>query len=76
MRTTVEFDADTGAEVDRVRREEGVGVSEAVNRLIRRSLLPRDEPGRFVQRTAKLGLRIDVSNIGEALDTLEGPTAR
>jgi hypothetical protein len=76
MRTTVEFDDDTGAVVDRVRREEGVGVSEAVNRLIRRSLLVQDEPARFRQRTRPLGLRIDVSNIGEALDALDGPAAR
>jgi hypothetical protein len=75
MRTTVEFDDDTGAAVERVRREEGVGVSEAVNRLIRQSLLTRGEPRVFHQHTSRLGLRIDVSNIGDALDALEDRTA-
>jgi hypothetical protein len=76
MRTTVEFDDDTGAAIEQIRREEGVGVSEAVNRLIRRGLLPRDESPPFRQRTYPMGLKIDVSNIGEALEVLEGPDAR
>jgi hypothetical protein len=76
MRTTVEFDDDTAAAVDELRREEGVGVSEAVNRLIRRGLLPREARPRFRQRTHDLGMKIDVSNVGEALEVLEGPEAR
>jgi len=39
MRTTVEFDDDAARAIERLRREEGIGVSEAVNRLIRRGLL-------------------------------------
>ncbi|MGH9181117.1 MAG: ribbon-helix-helix protein, CopG family, partial [Acidimicrobiales bacterium] len=41
MRTTVEFDTDTARAVEELRRDRGVGVSEAVNELIRRGLLPR-----------------------------------
>lgn len=76
MRTTVDFDDDTSAAVEQLRREEGLGVSEAVNRLIRRGLLPRERRPRFQQRSHRLGLKIDVSNVAEALDALEGPRAR
>jgi len=75
MRTTVDFDDDISAAIEQIRREEGVGVSEAVNRLIRRALLPRDVLPPFRQRTYPMGLKIDVSNIGEALEVLEGPDA-
>lgn len=76
MRTTVEFDPDTAKAVEELRRERGLGVSDAVNELIRRGLLPRAPLPRFVQRTRPLGVRIDVSNIAEAIETLEGPEAR
>jgi hypothetical protein len=76
MRTTVEFDEDTGAAVERIRREEGLGVSEAVNRLIRQGLLPREARRAFQQRTHHLGIKIDVSNVADALEVLEGPDAR
>jgi hypothetical protein len=35
---------------------------------------PRPQP--FVARSQKLGIKIDVSNIADALDLLEGPDAR
>lgn len=76
MRTTIQFDEDTSAAVERLRREKGLGVSEAVNELIRRGLLPRQEQGRFVQKTRDLGLKVDVSNIADAIEILEGPAAR
>lgn len=76
MRTTVELDEDTAKAVQRLRRDEGMGVSEAVNHLIRRGLMPRKEPRRFEQRTHRLGTRIDVSNVAEALDVLEGADHR
>lgn len=76
MRTTVEFDEDTKAAIEQLRREEGMGVSEAVNELIRRGLLPREGQTTFVQRTHRLGLRIDVSNVADALEVLEGPDAK
>jgi hypothetical protein len=76
MRTTVEFDQDTAKAVEDVRRELGVGVSEAVNELIRRGMLPRNEVAPFEQRTRRLGLKIDVSNVAQALEDLEGVEAR
>ena len=76
MRTTVDLDDDTAAEVQRL-RSEGHGLSQAVNELIRRGMLHRgDAVEPFVARTRPLGIRIDVSNVGDALDLLEGPDAR
>ncbi len=77
MRTTIEFDDDTAKAVEEIRRKEGKGVSEAVNELIRRGLLPRqEEVARFKQRTRCLGIGIDVSNVAATLEDLEGLKAR
>jgi len=76
MRTTIELDDDTAAEVQRLRRAEQRGVSEAVNDLIRRGMLRDDSPSAFSPTTWPLGIRIDVSNISDALDLLEGPESR
>lgn len=76
MRTTVEFDEDTSRAIEQLRKERGLGVSEAVNELVRRGLLPRRSQHRFRQRTAPLGLRVDLSNVADALDALDGPAAR
>ena len=77
MRTTVDLDADTAAAVDNLRRAERSSLSEAVNQLIRRGLIARveDRPP-FVPRTHPLGLRVDVSNVADALEALEGPDVR
>ncbi len=76
MRTTIEFDADTAKAIQQLRKDEGRGVSDAVNELIRRGLNAPAPVEPFVQRTTALGLKMDVSNIGELLDVLEGPDAR
>jgi hypothetical protein len=76
MRTTVELDPDTAQAVQQLRREEGRGMSEAVNELIRRGVLATPQKQPFVARTRRLGLHIDVSNVADALDLLEGPNAR
>jgi hypothetical protein len=75
MRTTIELDSDTAQAVQAL-RQEGRGVSEAVNELIRRGLMAPRREKPFVARPRHLGLRIDVSNIADALDLLEGPEAR
>jgi Arc/MetJ family transcription regulator len=76
MRTTITFDDDVAAAITRERRKGGDGVSAAVNRLIRRALGNREPAPPFVQRTENLGLRIDVANVAEALEQLEGPAHR
>lgn len=76
MRTTVELDPDTEQAVMALRREKGRGVSEAVNELIRRGMLTEGKAEPFVARSQRLGIKIDVSNVAEALDLLEGSHAR
>jgi hypothetical protein len=78
MRTTVDLDDDTAAAIERLRRREGIGLSEAVNRLVRQALVGRaaSEPVHFTQRTAPLGVTLDVSNVAEALEVLDGPRSR
>ncbi|MGI9051174.1 MAG: hypothetical protein ACR2HQ_00745 [Ilumatobacteraceae bacterium] len=51
-------------------------MSEAVNAVIRRGLLPAEPRAAFTQSTRPLGVKIDVSNVADALEVLEGPAAR
>lgn len=76
MRTTVTLDRDVAQAVQRLRRERGLGLSEAVNQLIRSGLRAKAPRAPFRQRVHGLGLRIDVRNVAEALELLDGPTAR
>jgi hypothetical protein len=75
MRTTVELDPDNARAVQALRRE-GRGASEAVNELIRRGIMTAPQQQPFVPRTRRLGIKIDVSNVADALDLLEEPDAR
>ena len=75
MRTTITFDLDVSAAIEQLRKTSNLGVSETVNQLIRRGLKTRVERQSFVQRTQPLGLRIDVRNVAEALELLEGPAS-
>ncbi len=70
------LDDDVAAAVQRLRREKGTGLSAAVNELIRAGLVARPGHRRFEQRTQPMGLRVDVANVAEALDLLEGPDGR
>jgi hypothetical protein len=76
MRTTVTLDCDVATAVQGLRRRRGIGLSQAVNELIRAGLKARAPRSRFRQRTHALGLRVDVRNVAEALELLEGPAAR
>ena len=76
MRTTVNLDEDVAVAIERLRREQGVGVSEAVNRLARAGMRQKPRRTPFRQRTASIGLKVDVSNVAEALEQLDGPSAR
>ncbi len=76
MRTTVTLAKDVALAVDRVRKERGLGVSGAINALIREGLARPPEKQPFVQRTSSGEALIDVTNVAEALDLLEGPAAR
>lgn len=71
MRTTVNLTPDIEAEVERLRREEGLGTSEAVVLLARRGLRTGAPTASFVQRTARLQARVDLRNVEEVLDLLD-----
>lgn len=71
MRTTLTLDDDVAAEIERLRREEGLGPSEAVNRLVRQGLARAAAAAPYVHRTADVGLSVDVANIGQVLDLLD-----
>ena len=70
------MDPDVAAAVEKVRRERNIGLSEAVNELVRAGLRIPAQRSEFRQRSVDLGVRIDVSNVAEALDALDGPAAR
>jgi Arc/MetJ family transcription regulator len=76
MRTTVSLDPDVAAALEKLRRERNIGLSEAVNELVRAGLRIPAQRSEFRQRSVDLGVRIDVSNVAEALDALDGPAAR
>ena len=76
MRTTVRLDDDVLAAAERLRRERHIGLGEAVNELARAGLrrdAMSEQMGHHVfrQRTADLGLRVEVSNVAEALELLD-----
>lgn len=74
MRTTVKLDDDVARAVEDLRREEGLGVSAALNKLARLGLAERSEKrSRFVQTVSPMGEpRIPLDDIGAALEVLEG----
>lgn len=77
MRTTITFADDVVAGIERLRRERDLGLSEAVNDLVRAGLTTSSHPvDSFRQESHDLGAGVDISNIGEAIETLDGPSAR
>jgi hypothetical protein len=76
MRTTVTLDDDVAAAVERLRRERHLGVSEALNQIARAGLVAPEPRKPFVQRMFDMGVGIDVTDIAEALDLLDGPARR
>jgi hypothetical protein len=78
MRTTVTFSDDVAAGVEKLRREKGLGLSEAVNDLIRAGLMDRGSPSKVEFPTYDMGIGIDVRDVGEAIEAIEaddGPAA-
>jgi hypothetical protein len=76
MRTTVSLDDDVAAAVQVIRAQRGIGLSAAVNELARAGLVAQPSRTRFVQRSFPMKARMDMSNIAETLDLLEGPAHR
>ena len=71
MRTTVTLEDDVAAAVERLRSSDGIGVSDAVNRLVRDGLA-RPAPSKpYVHQSYDMGLKVDVTNVGEVLGWLD-----
>lgn len=71
MRTTITVADDVHAELERLRRTEGLGPSEALNLLARRGMAAPRPRADYVHQPRALGIRVDVMNIGEVLDLLD-----
>ena len=76
MRTTVTFADDVAAAIDQLRRQQTLGLSDAVNELIRRGLVAQPSRKPYVQKSYPMGAKIDLTNIGEAMEIAEGPDWR
>lgn len=71
MRTTISLDPDIEAEVERLRRQQGLGLSEAVNSLARRGMVPTKRDQSYEMKPRPLGFKIDVTNVAEVLAMLD-----
>lgn len=72
MRTTITVADDVAAEMERLRRAEGLGPSEALNKLARQGMAQAAAPRvDYVHESADLGLKVDVSNVAEVLELLD-----
>ena len=76
MRTTINLAEDVAAAVEQLRRERAIGVSEAVNELVRAGLARQQDAAPFRQVSHDFGRGIDVTNVADAIETLDGPAAR
>ena len=77
MRTTVTLGDDVAAAVKRLRRERGIGLSDAVNELVRRGLGSTGKGRSFRQTTSRLGeAKLPLDDVAGLLETLDGPASR
>ncbi len=76
MRTTVSLDDDVAAAIQQLRRERGLGLSEALNELARAGMVRSGERPVFRQRSDPIGFRVSIDNVAEVLDLLDEPLSR
>jgi hypothetical protein len=76
MRTTLTLADDVAAAVEKLRREHSIGLSEAVNQLVRAGLARAEPAAPFRQQAHDLGRGIDFADVVDAIETLDGPAAR
>lgn len=65
------LDPEVAAAAERLRHERHVGLGEAVNELARAGLVRKPASARFHQRTAHVGLKVDVTDVAAVLDLLD-----
>jgi hypothetical protein len=76
MRTTITFASDVAAAVERLQRERGRGVSDAVNELIRRGLTTPSSRPQFRQTATRMGdPALPVDDVAGLLEVLDGPAS-
>ncbi len=71
MRTTLRLDDDVAAAVRRLQADDGIGLSDAVNSLVRRGLSAATPIDPYRIEPVALGARVDYTNIGDTLDLLD-----
>jgi hypothetical protein len=71
VRTTVNLDGDVAAAAEQLAREKHIGLGAAVNELARAGLRQKPKRHEFRVEATNMGARIDVTNIGEALELLD-----
>jgi hypothetical protein len=71
VRTTVTLDDDVAAEIQRLRRESGIGLSEALNLLVRSGMARPNERVVYKQSATDMGQRFDITDIGGVLELLD-----
>ena len=77
MRTTVTFTSEVAAAVQRLQRERGGGVSDAVNELIRRGLTSPGTQQPFSQTASPMGEpSLPLDDVAGLLEVLDGPGSR
>lgn len=77
MRTTVRLDPEVAAAAEQLCHERHIGLGEAVNELARAGLARGGKTAaRFQQRTVSVGLRVDVTNVADALELLDAYDAK
>lgn len=77
MRTTLRLDPEVAKAAERLRQERHISLGEAVNELARAGLARgREQTAPFRQRTTIVGLKIDVTNVADALEALDAYDAR
>ncbi|MGL5818796.1 MAG: CopG family transcriptional regulator [Phycicoccus sp.] len=78
MRTTVNIETDVARAVEQYRRQHRVGLSEAVNQLVRDGIRATHDDYVYVHPTRDMGARVDLTNVAEVLellDEVDGPAA-
>lgn len=71
MRTTVRLDPEVEAAAEDLRRERHIGLGEAVTELARAGLARQEKATAFRQRTASVGLKVDVTNVADTPELLD-----
>lgn len=72
MRTTVSLDDDVVAHLEGLRRERGLGLSAAINELVRQGFATAgSDRAPYRHRAVELGLKLDVTDVAQVLEHLD-----